>query len=148
MSTEEPIGRIMVESVYTVTAEALIADAAALMVNKRISCLPVSMGHGAVGMVTEKDIISKVVAVGKDPRKVKVKDIMSTPLILAPMDSSIKDAAETMLKCQVRRLVVTDESGRLIGLITMTDIIRWIAENQGNSSYVLRYMASKFDQTK
>jgi len=145
VSTEESVGRIMVETVFTVSGEAIVADAAALMVEKRISCLPVSLGQGAVGMITEKDIISKVVAVGKDPRKIRAKDIMSTPLILSPLDSTIKEAAERMLQHHVRRLVVTDKDGKLSGLVTMTDIIRWIAQNQGNSSYLLRYVASKLD---
>jgi len=133
----------MVENVFTVTGEAPVADAAALMANKRISCLPISMGQGAVGVVTEKDIIQKVVAEGRDPKKVRVKDIMSTPLILAPATISIKDAAEKMLSHEIRRLVITDDKGKLIGLATMTDIIRWIAQGQGNPNYILRYLSDE-----
>jgi len=66
LSVEEPLARIMVETVFTVTGEAMVADAAALMAEKRVSCLPISMGQGAVGVVTEKDIIQKVVTGGKD----------------------------------------------------------------------------------
>ena len=93
MSTDEPIGSIVIENVFTVKGDALAADAAMLMVNKRISCLPVSMGEGAIGIITEKDIIAKVVATGRDPKKVKIKEIMSSPLILAPMDATIREAA-------------------------------------------------------
>jgi len=143
LSVDEPVARIMVENVFTVTGEAAVADAAALMANKRISCLPISMGQGAVGVVTEKDIIQKVVAEGRDPKKVRVKDIMSTPLILAPATISIKDAAEKMLSHEIRRLVITDDKGKLIGLATMTDIIRWIAQGQGNPNYILRYLSDE-----
>lgn len=139
----------MVESVYTVTGEASVADAAALMVEKRISCLPVSMGHGAIGIITEKDIIARVVAMGKEPRKVKVKEIMSTPLLLAPATMTIKEAAEKMLEHQVRRLVITSEEGKLTGLVTMTDIIRWISGKEGNPAYVLKYLSESIeDQTR
>ena len=141
MSVEEPVARIMVETVFTVTGEAVVAEAAALMAEKRVSCLPISMGQGAVGVVTEKDIIQKVVASGKDPRRVRVKEIMSTPLILAPSTITIKEAAEKMLSHQIRRLVITDEKGKLVGLATMTDIIRWIAQGQGNPNYILRYLS-------
>ena len=141
MSVEEPVARIMVETVFTVTGEAVVAEAAALMAEKRVSCLPISMGQGAVGVVTEKDIIQKVVASGKDPRRVRVKEIMSTPLILAPSSITIKEAAEKMLSQQIRRLVITDEKGKLVGLATMTDIIRWIAQGQGNPNYILRYLS-------
>ena len=131
----------MVETVFTVTGEAVVAEAAALMAEKRVSCLPISMGQGAVGVVTEKDIIQKVVASGKDPRRVRVKEIMSTPLILAPSSITIKEAAEKMLSHQIRRLVITDEKGKLVGLATMTDIIRWIAQGQGNPNYIVRYLS-------
>jgi len=141
MSVEEPVARIMVETVFTVTGDASVGAAAALMAEKRVSCLPISMGQGAVGVVTEKDIIQKVVAAGKDPKKVRVKDIMSTPLILAPATITIKEAAEKMLSHQIRRLVITDDKGKLIGLATMTDIIRWIAQGQGNPNYILRYLS-------
>jgi malate dehydrogenase (oxaloacetate-decarboxylating) len=131
----------MVETVYTVVGEASVADAAALMVKKKISCLPVSMGQGAIGIVTEKDIIERVVAAGKDPRKVRVMDIMSTPLLLAPATMTIKEAADKMLEHQVRRLVVTSEGGKLTGLVTMTDIIRWISNKEGNPAYILKYLS-------
>ena len=145
MSSDELVGSIVVENVYTVAAGASVADAAALMVSKRVSCLPVSMGQGAIGIITEKDIIAKVVAPGKDPRRTKVKEIMSTPLILVPNDATIREAAEKMLGHRVRRLVVTDSKGRLTGLVTMTDIVRWVAENQGNSTSVLRYLSAKLE---
>jgi CBS domain-containing protein len=143
MSVEEPVARIMVETVFTVTGDAAVADAAALMAEKKVSCLPISMGQGAVGVVTEKDIIQKVVAAGEDPKKVRVKDIMSTPLILAPSSITIKEAAEKMLSNQIRRLIITDDRGKLIGLTTMTDIIRWIAQGQGNPNYILRYLSEE-----
>jgi len=146
MSTTDPIGRILVENVFTVTGDAFVSAAAALMVEKRISCLPVSMGQGAIGIITEKDILAKVVAAGKDPRKVRVKEIMSTPLLLIPADATIRDAAEKMLNHNVRRLIVTDSGGRLAGLVTMTDIVKWVAGNEGNSAYVLRYLAGKLDE--
>jgi CBS domain-containing protein len=148
VSTDEPISRIIVESELTVKGEALVADAAMLMVDRKISCLPVSMGEGAVGIVTEKDITSKVVAPGRDPRKVRIKEIMSTPLITSPMEETIRNAAENMLAHHIRRLVITDEAGKLMGLVTITDIIRWIAEKQGNPAFVLRYLSDSMGESK
>lgn len=142
MSVEEPIERIMVETVFAVKGDAAVGNAAALMTEKRVSCLPVSIGDGAIGMVTEKDIIQKVVAARKDPKKIKVKEIMSTPLILASSTITIREAAEKMLNNQIRRLVVADGEGKLAGLVTMTDIIRWIAKQQGNPTLVLRCLSN------
>jgi predicted transcriptional regulator len=86
--------------------------------------------------------------VGRDAKKVKIKDIMSTPLFLAPMSATIRDAAEKMLRHHVRRLVITDETGKLLDLVTMTDIIRWIAEKEGNPTFVLRYLSDSINQSK
>jgi malate dehydrogenase (oxaloacetate-decarboxylating) len=113
------------------------------MIEKRISCLPVSMGQGAIGMVTEKDILGKVVATGADSRKIHVGDIMSTPLILATMDITIGEAAKKMMENNIRRLVVSDQNGRLLGLVTMTDLIRWVARGDEHATAVSDFLGSE-----
>ena len=127
------------ENVVTVSGWALVADAAAEMVEKKISCLPVSLGHGPVGIITEKDIVKKVVAAGLDSARVRVKEIMSTPLITVLPTVSVREAAEIMLKNEIRRLIVTDEEGKLVGLVTMTDILKRVAKAEGNPSVFIRY---------
>ena len=118
----------MIEDVFTVKADALIIDATRLMIEKNISCLPVSIGSGAIGIITERDILGKVIAVGGNPKKVRVRDIMSTPLIVATASTSIGEAARKMMTNNIRRLVVmSEDGGRLVGLVTMRDIIRWVA---------------------
>jgi malate dehydrogenase (oxaloacetate-decarboxylating) len=125
---EEPVQKIMIENVFTVRADALIIDATRLMIERNISCLLVSVGSGAIGIITEKDILGKVIAVGRDPKKVRVRDIMSTPLIVATASTSIGEAASKMMTNNIRRLVVmSEDGGRLVGLVTMKDIIRWVA---------------------
>jgi len=143
MSFHEPITKILVENVCTVRADASVKDAAKLMIEKRISCLPVSMGQGAIGMVTEKDILGKVVATGADSRKIHVGDIMSTPLILATMDITIGEAAKKMMENNIRRLVVSDQNGRLLGLVTMTDLIRWVARGDEHATAVSDFLGSE-----
>jgi len=143
MSFHEPITKILVENVCTVRADASVKDAAKLMIEKRISCLPVSMGQGAIGMVTEKDILGKVVATGADSRKIRVGDIMSTPLILATMDITIGEAAKKMMENNIRRLVVSDQNGRLLGLVTMTDLIRWVARGDEHATAVSDFLGSE-----
>jgi CBS domain-containing protein len=139
VSLEEPVGLIATENVVTVSGWALVADAAAMMVEKKISCLPVSLGHGPVGIITQKDIVKKVVAAGLDSAKVRVKEIMSFPLISVSSTVSIREAAEEMLKNDVRRLVILDEEEKMIGLVTMTDILRMVAKVEGNPSVFIRY---------
>jgi CBS domain-containing protein len=72
----------------------------------------------AVGIVTEYDIVLKVTAEGVDPEKVLAQDIMSSPLISVTKNVSVLEAAEKMSTFKVRKFVVTDERGKLVGLIT------------------------------
>jgi len=139
VSVEDPVMLVATEDVVTVNGWALVTDAAAMMVEKKISCLPVSLGHGAVGIITEKDIVKKVVAGGLDSAKVRVKEIMSTPLITVLPNESVRGAADKMLKYEIRRLVVADEEGKLLGLVTMTDILKRVARIEGNQSVFIRY---------
>jgi CBS domain-containing protein len=101
------------------------------MIEKDISCLPVSLGSGAIGIITERDILGKVIAVGGNPKKVRVRDIMSTPLIVATSSTSIEEAASKMMTNNIKRLVVmSEDGGRLVGLVTMRNIIRWVAAHR------------------
>lgn len=146
MSLEEPVGLVATKDVVTVSGWALVADAAAMMVQNNISCLPVSLGHGPVGIITEKDIVKKVVAGGLDSTKVRVKEIMSFPLIAGAPTMSVREAAEKMLKNDIRRLVILDEEEKLIGLLTMTDILKLVAKAEGNPSVFIRYFSDSTGQ--
>jgi CBS domain-containing protein len=91
--------------------------------------------------VTERDLVSKVLAESIDGKKVLVRDIMSTPLITISPSSSLTGAAELMARYRVRRLVVVDQVGTLVGIITTGDIARSLAEKQGYREATLNAMA-------
>jgi len=76
-----------------------------------------------VGIITESDILKKVVAKNLLPSNIFVRDIMSTPIIVTDPYISVEDAMKTMVKCNIRRLPVI-ENGKLIGIITEKDISR------------------------
>jgi predicted transcriptional regulator len=100
-----------------------VLEAASLMKKRKIGNVIVVEKKQPIGILTESDIIRKVVAEGKDVKKVKVKDAMSTPLIIIDPYVTIEDAMKTMGKCNVRRLPVC-ENDELIGIITQKDISR------------------------
>jgi CBS domain-containing protein len=75
-----------------------------------------------VGIVTESDIIGKVVAANKDPERLRLQDIMSRNIISATPDETIEDAAEKMVENKIKRLPVL-EGEKLVGIITATDLI-------------------------
>jgi len=75
------------------------------------------------GILTERDIVQKVVAKGLDPDKTQVKDIMSRDVITVDKQKSIEDAVRIMDQKKIKKLPVID-NGKLIGIVTMTDLLR------------------------
>jgi len=100
-----------------------VLSAAKLMKKHRIGNVIVVEGEQPVGILTESDILKKVVAEDKKPKDVLVKDVMSTPVIVTDPYISLEEAMKTMGKCNIRRLPVI-EDGKLIGVITQKDISR------------------------
>lgn len=113
----------MKKDVKTIRPTDTIKDAAVLMNENRIGSLVVVSGTGTVtGIVTERDILTDVVAVGKNAEDVKVEDIMTKDLITISPDKSLEYAADVMTKNKIKKLPVM-EGGRLVGIITATDLI-------------------------
>jgi signal-transduction protein with cAMP-binding, CBS, and nucleotidyltransferase domain len=101
----------------------LVKKAAQLMKQKDISSLIVVEGEKPIGMLTEKDIIEKVVAKDKKPSEQKIKDVMSVPLLTIHSSTSIKEAMRLMTKLNMHRFPVIKDK-KLVGMITYKDIIR------------------------
>lgn len=112
----------MVSNVITIEPSVVVSEAAKIMINKNIGGLIVIENKKPIGIITEKDFTS-LIAEGKDPHKVKVKDAMSKPLITISPRAGLIDAAKLMTSSNVRKLPVL-EDGNLIGIITAEDIVR------------------------
>lgn len=108
----------------TLPEDTIVAEAAKVMRNKDISSVLVSSKNSieAVGIVTERDILYRVVAENKGP-KVILKDIMSSPLISISEDESVKDAVLLMRRKHIRRLAVKNGEGKITGTITLMSIV-------------------------
>jgi len=100
-----------------------VLEAAKIMKKRKIGNVIIVENDHPVGILTESDILKKVVAEGKNPKDVKVKSVMSTPIIVTDPYVSLEQAMKTMGKCNVRRLPVVEDS-KLIGIITQKDISR------------------------
>ena len=112
---------VMVEDVITVAAEATVMEAVGLMNKHEIGCLVVVTRETPVGIVTERDLLRRVLAESRDPRKTKVRQIMSKSLIVGWPHMDLEDAARLMFRKTIKKLPIVKE-GRLIGLVTLTDI--------------------------
>jgi len=114
---------IMVKKIVTVKANATAKRAVEIMNKHEIGCLVV-VSHGEpVGIVTERDMLKRIIHELKKPEKTRVIDIMSTPLILVTPEMNTGDAAKLMFEQNIKKLPVVENS-RLVGLVTLTDIIR------------------------
>ena|SRR5829696_8827840 len=105
-------------------------DVAKLMAKHRIGSVLVIEGDNKkpVGIVTERDIIKKVSAQNKSADQVAVRHIMSSPLIAVKSIDSIDTAAEAMAKNKVKRLVVLEQDGTIIGVLSVSDIAKKLAK--------------------
>jgi CBS domain-containing protein len=117
---------IMSQDVVTVTPEASMGEAAGIMGERHIGSLIVTKYETPVGIVTERDLLSKVIALGKNLRKEKVENAMSYPLITICSTAKIKEAAQMMIQ-KKGRLAVFD-CGNLVGIVTASDLVRSLPE--------------------
>lgn len=115
---------VMVEDVITIDANATVMEAVKLMNQYEIGCLIVTRRGRAIGIVTERDLLKRVLAKFKDPKTTKVKEIMSKPLIVGDPGMDVEDAAKLMFRKKIKKLPVV-EQGRLLGLVTLTDLARF-----------------------
>ena len=121
-----------------------VSDAARLMRGAdRDSLIVFDLGR-ATGIVTERDIIRKVTAEGKDPLRVHVSDIVSSPLITIHPDKPAREAASLMLEKKIRHLPVVKEN-RLLGIITLQDFARHMSKKSVKYE-ILEAMGKDADQ--
>jgi len=115
------VSDIMSSPVITLNGEVSVRDAALLMTDKRIGSIVVTERGKPIGIVTERDILERIVCPCKDPCGVKMKEIMTSPVITIFKDATILDAMREMREHQISRLVVID--GDIEGIISESDVI-------------------------
>jgi CBS domain-containing protein len=110
-----------------------VLDVARLMAKQRIGSVVVVEGKNnnnnkPIGIITERDIIRKVSAQNKVADQIAVRHIMSSPLVVVKSIDSIDTAAEAMAKNKVKRLVVLEQDGAMIGILSVSDIAKKLAK--------------------
>jgi len=120
------IADIMSSPVITVGIDAKVIDAAKIMARNKKGCVIVMKGEKAVGIITERDLLERVLAEGKDYSKMVVEEVMSSPLISIGKNTPILEAMRIMRRHDIRRLAVI-EGDQLVGIITDKDILKAVA---------------------
>ena len=102
-----------------------LQDVAAMMVDCDCGEIPVSEARGRViGVVTDRDIVVRGIARGRNPLELVAGDCMSCPAVTVPADMNIKDCCDVLERNQIRRVPVVDAGGACIGIVSLADIAR------------------------
>jgi len=125
LSPLRSISDIMTRNVATVPAKATVAEAAQRMSDKGISCVVAMHRREVSGILTEKDLLKRVVALHKDPTHTRVADVMSFPIMSVPPTDSVITATRKMDQMRLHRLVVAEDN-KVCGIVTQTDLMRVI----------------------
>ena len=113
---------IMTRGVETVSPQTTLQEAAARMKTLDVGPLPVCEGDRIAGMVTDRDIVVRGIAEGRDPRTTKVSDVMSRDVVTCKESDDVKVAARTMKDKQIRRLLVVDDKQKVSGIVSLGDV--------------------------
>jgi len=121
-SLDEPVSRYMMKGFAKVDLEDSIYKAARVMKEGGSTEAVVVKQAAPVGIITERDILFKVVAAGLDPQQVTAKEVMSSPLECVEDSSKVGDAISKMSRLGIRRLGVT-QNGRIVGMVTQKAVV-------------------------
>ena len=125
---------IMTERVATATPETNLGDIARLLVASDCGAIPILKSEASkkpVGIVTDRDIVCRVIALGKDPSGLTASDCMSSPCVTVTPGTRLDVCCTTMEENRIRRLVVVDQEGFCCGIVSQADVARRIADKAG-----------------
>lgn len=120
---ERKVREVMSSPVISVLPTDTVFEAASKMLSYGIGAVVIESGGKPEGIVTERDLIKRVLIEGKDPKKITCREIMSKPLITIDPEASILKAITLMKEKEIRRIVAV-KGGRMIGIVTEKELIR------------------------
>jgi len=132
----------MIKDVIYISSGASIKEVAELMLNKSVGSVIILANSKPIGIVTEGDLIRRVVAQNKDPNKTIVKEVMSQPLITIGPNASIGEVQESMARHGIERLPVI-EDGKLVGIIAEQELTEWHAKEYEKVKRKLKLLSGK-----
>lgn len=115
---------IMTRDVEVIHPDDSLQTAAQKMRDRDIGFLPVCDGDRLVGVVSDRDIIVRVIAEGMDPKAMIGRDLVTAPVIYCFEDQDVDEAARIMQENQIRRLVILNRDKRLVGVVSLGDLAR------------------------
>ncbi|MFT3914141.1 MAG: CBS domain-containing protein [Anaeromyxobacteraceae bacterium] len=116
------VGEAMTRNPVSCPVEAKLGDVAKQMVEHDCGAIPIVEGGRAIGIVTDRDIVVRAVAQGRNPLECTARDAMTEGVLTVREEQDLEEAAEQMQAQQVRRAVVVDAQGKICGMLAQADI--------------------------
>lgn len=120
------VQEIMIKDVITLGVKASVNEAVKIMDEYQIGCLVVVENGNAIGIVTERDMLKRVLLEAKDPEATKISQIMTAPLVVGNPQMTVQEAVELMTHKKIKKLPIA-ENGNIVGMVTLTDLVRSVA---------------------
>ena len=115
------VHEVMTDRPRCVTPETTVSEAAKLMATEDVGSLPILDGDKLTGVITDRDVVVRAVAKGKDPSGMPVREVATHDPVTVRPDEDLSEALKVMASYQVRRLPVVDEDNRLLGVLATAD---------------------------
>ena len=138
MATVHDVLKQKGSQVLSIGSQASVLDAALLMNEHRVGGLVVLRSAKIEGIITERDVLRRVVAKRMDSADITVKEVMTSDVYCCKKDASIEEARATFKNRRIRHLPVIDNKGMLVGMISIGDINGWKLEGQEKTIYYLK----------
>jgi CBS domain-containing protein len=132
----------MTEDPRSIGPSATVVEAARLMRDEHIGSLPITDGDTLVGMITDRDITTRVVAEAAELATTSVGDVYSQDLVSVEPDKELEEALRLMARHQVRRLPVV-EDGRLVGIVAQADIALTLSEDEKKTGELVEAISER-----
>jgi len=116
------IHEVMTQNPCAIDADQPVSYAAKMMKDEDVGLAPIVEGERLIGTLTDRDITVRVVAEGRDPQTVKVREVASTDVVTVDPQQNLDEVLTLMARHQVRRLPVVEEDGRLVGVVAQADV--------------------------
>jgi CBS domain-containing protein len=132
------------QNVWHVSPEACVYEAIEIMADKHAGALMVMSEGRVVGVVSERDYARKVILQGKSSKQTQVREIMTSPAIVAAPEQTVEEAMRTMTNNHIRHLPIV-ENGVLLGVVSIGDLVKWIISAQQHTiSQLNSYIAGAY----
>ena len=132
------VADVMSGEVEFIAPDATVQQAAEMMGELDVGGLPVGSAAALLGVVTDRDLLYRVVAAGRDPAAMRVRDAMSSPALSCRATDDLRVAMDLMAAQNIRRLAVQDAAGTVVGWVTLADLARRLLVDSDTVQQALR----------